>query len=50
MGRKKQPKPDNKNQSARFVKTAERIKSDNDKEEFEQACSKILGKRKQKEK
>jgi hypothetical protein len=50
MGKEKKSKSDNKEQSARFVEAAERIKSDNDKEEFEQACSKILGKRKQKKK
>ena len=50
MGRKKRPELDNKEQSAWFIKTAERIKSENDKEEFEQACNKILNKRKQKKK
>ena len=50
MGKEKKSKPDNKEQSARFVETAERIKSGNDKEAFEQACRKILGKRKQKKK
>ncbi|MGP8152912.1 MAG: hypothetical protein ACLQBQ_02045 [Smithella sp.] len=42
MGKEKKSKPDNKEQSARFVKTAERIKSENDKEEFEKACNKII--------
>lgn len=42
MGRKKQPEPDDKEQSARFIETAKRIKVDNDKELFEQACKKTL--------
>jgi hypothetical protein len=35
-------KPDNEEQSAKFIETAEQIKSDNDKEQFEQACKKII--------
>ena len=48
MGQEKKSKPDNKKQSARFVETAERIKSDNDKEKFEQACKKIFIRKKTK--
>ena len=44
MGRKKQPLSDNKEQSARFMETAERIKADNDKERFEQSIKKIVKK------
>lgn len=42
MRRRKKPEPDNKEQSARFIETAERIKSGNDKERFEQACKKVI--------
>ncbi len=42
MGRKKRPEPDDKEQSARFVELAERIKAENDNELFEQAVQKII--------
>jgi hypothetical protein len=42
MGRKKKPKPDDPEQSARFLETAKRIKADNDKELFENAVRKIV--------
>ena len=45
MGRKKQPEPDDKEQSARFKKTAERIETDDAKEAFNQACGKIIKKK-----
>lgn len=41
MSRKKL-EPDDKEQSANFIETAERIKSDDDKERFEQVCKKII--------
>jgi hypothetical protein len=45
MGRKKRPEPDDKEQSARFKETAERIGTDDAKESFEQACGKIIKKK-----
>ena len=42
MPKKKKLKPDDPEQSARFIETAERIKADNDKELFEQALKKII--------
>ncbi len=42
MPRKKQLKSDDPEQSARFIELAERTKADDDKELFEQACKKIL--------
>jgi len=42
MGRRKKPEPDDREQSDRFIETAERIKSENDKEQFEQACNKVI--------
>ena len=45
MGRKKQPEPDDKEQSARFVETAKQIKVDKDKEVFEGVCKKIVKKK-----
>ena len=42
MRNKKQPKPDDKEQSAKFIETAERIKADDDKDRFEQVCKKII--------
>ena len=38
----KQLKPDDKEQSVKFIETAERIKSDDDKEQFEKVCKKII--------
>jgi hypothetical protein len=43
--KKKLPKSDDPEQSARFIETAERTKADNDKEKFEKACSAILKKK-----
>lgn len=42
MKPKKQLLPDDKEQSAKFIETAERIKSDDDKEQFEKVCKKII--------
>ena len=50
MSRKKRPEPDDKEQSARFKETAERIGTDNAKEAFEQACGKIIKKKQKKDK
>jgi arylamine N-acetyltransferase len=44
MSRKKRPKPDDKEQSARFVETAGQIQSDNPREAFEDALNKIVKK------
>jgi hypothetical protein len=41
MPRKKKPKPDDKEQSARFIEKAGQIQSDNPKEAFEEAMDKI---------
>lgn len=43
--RKSKPKPDDKEQSARFIETAGQVQSDNPKEAFEEAMSKITKKR-----
>jgi hypothetical protein len=45
MSRKKQPKPDDKEQSARFIETAGQVQSDNAKEAFEEALNKIVKKK-----
>jgi hypothetical protein len=42
MEKKKQPEPDNKEQSDRFVEIAQQIKADDDKDRFEKACTKIV--------
>jgi hypothetical protein len=42
MGRRKKTEGDNKDQSARFIETAERIKDEDDKEKFERACKTII--------
>ena len=47
--RKSKPKPDNKEQSARFIEKAEQIQSDNAKQTFEEAISKIITKLKKKD-
>ena len=39
--KKSKPKPDDKEQSARFIETAGQIQSDNTQEAFEEAISKI---------
>lgn len=41
LPKKIKPKPDNKEQSARFIETAEQIQSDNPKEAFEKTMNKI---------
>jgi len=47
MPRKKKPKPDDKEQSARFVETAGQIDlKDNPREAFEEAMDKIVKKKK----
>lgn len=45
MGRKKKPEPDDKEQSARFIKIAKEIQRDDAKEAFEEAISKIVKKK-----
>ncbi len=45
--KKKKPKPDDKEQSARFIETAGQIQSDNPKEAFEEAMNKIAKDKKQ---
>lgn len=42
---KSKPKPDDKEQSARFIETAGQVQSDNPKEAFEEALSKIVKKK-----
>ena len=42
MGRKKKPKPDDPEQSARFLETAKAVQAEDAKERFEKAISKIL--------
>lgn len=43
--RKSKPKPDDKEQSARFIKKAKEIQSDNSKKDFEKAMNKITKKK-----
>ena len=43
--RKSKPKPDDKDQSARFIETAGQVQSDNPKEAFEDALHKIVKKK-----
>ena len=43
--RKRKPKPDDKEQSARFIETAGQVQSDNPKEAFEEALDKIVKKK-----
>ncbi|MGO9176958.1 MAG: hypothetical protein ACLQED_12595 [Desulfobaccales bacterium] len=45
MPRKKQPEPDDKEQSAGFIEVAEQVQSDNPQEAFEEALSKIAKKK-----
>jgi hypothetical protein len=42
---KKQPEPDDKEQSARFIETAKRLGADKGKEAFEEAITKIVKKK-----
>lgn len=44
--RKSKPKPDDKEQSARFIETAGQVQSDNPQEAFEEAIGKIIKKKK----
>ena len=44
--KKSKPKPDDKEQSARFIETAGQVQSDNPKEAFEEAINKIAKKKK----
>jgi hypothetical protein len=44
--KKNKPKPDDKEQSARFTEIAGQIQSDNPKEAFEEALAKIVKKKK----
>ena len=44
MGRRKRPEPEDKEQYARFVETAERIAEEGADERFEEAMRKILAK------
>ena len=43
--KKSKPKPDDKEESARFIETAGQIQSDNPKEAFEEAMNKIIKKK-----
>ena len=43
--RKPKPKPDDKEQSSRFIKKAKEIESGNSKHEFEEAIKKIAKKK-----
>jgi hypothetical protein len=43
--RKSKPKPDDKEQSARFIEAAGQVQSDNPKEAFEGALDKIIKKK-----
>jgi len=45
MGRRKQPEPDDKEQSARFIKKAKEIQSATAKEDFEKAIDIIIKKK-----
>jgi hypothetical protein len=44
MGRKKKVEPDDKEQSTRFIETAESIKNENDNKNFDNAIDLILHK------
>lgn len=44
MGRRKKAEPEDKEQSAKFLATAKKIKDDDDKDKFEKACTTILKK------
>jgi len=44
--KKSKPKPDDKEQSARFIEAARQVQSDNPKEAFEESLSKIIKKKK----
>ncbi len=46
MPKKSKPKPDDKEQSARFIETAGQVQSDNAQECFEEALDKIVKKKK----
>lgn len=43
--KKSKPKPDDKEQSAQFIEIAGQVQSDNPKEAFEEAMSKIIKKK-----
>lgn len=43
--KKSKPKPDDKEQSVRFIETAEQVQSDNANEAFEEAINKIAKKK-----
>jgi hypothetical protein len=43
--RKSKPKPDDKEQSARFIETSGQVQADNPKESFEEALKKIVRKK-----
>jgi hypothetical protein len=45
MNRKKQPKPDDKEQFARFIEVAKQIENPDAKEAFEEALNKIAKKK-----
>jgi hypothetical protein len=44
--KKSKPKPDDKEQSARFIETAGQVQSENPEEAFEETMSKIAKKKK----
>jgi hypothetical protein len=49
MGRKKKPAPDDPEQSARFMETAERLLGEDAEEKFEEAMKRILSTKREKE-
>ena len=42
MGRKKKEKPDNEEQSARFLETAKTVQAEDAEEKFKKVCEKLL--------
>lgn len=43
--KKSKPKPDDQEQSARFIETAKQVQSENPQEAFEEAINKIMTKK-----
>jgi hypothetical protein len=48
MGRKKKPEPDDPERSARFIKMAEEIQTEDAEERFDEALKQILSVRREK--
>ena len=42
MGKRKKAEPEDKEQSAKFIETAKKLKDDDDEEKFEKACTTLL--------